>query len=107
MPECGGQRTLQDTSLGCCLASTIVRLAEKPLHQGIDDHVSRTGIESNYFVYSRCGRNQRQISNASDILQHTSAFLICELHIIEERHQRSTLTTGYHICRTEVADDRH
>src|SRR5271170_6569677 len=104
MFESRSERVFGDAPLRCYLATSVVGLAKQLLHECVDHHVSRAGIEGEQRVGSGGGRDHSQVANASDILQDSRALFVGELDVVEQRHQRSALSACDHVGGTEIAD---
>src|SRR5262245_53205694 len=100
------QGSLQNPSAGGEDAVAVIRLAEQLLRDGVDHHISRSGIEGfDLFGSSPCW-DGAEVPNSAQILQNTSAARMAEKHIVEEGDERRALAADGHVCRTKVRDHR-
>src|SRR5271155_2615604 len=76
------------------------------LHQRINDHVPRPGIEREYILGPRAKRNHGDVSNSSNVQSHTPQLPIPVQQIIHKRHQRRPLPARGHIRRTKIRNRR-
>src|SRR5271155_4997577 len=107
MFESRSERVFGDAPLRCYLATSVVGLAKQLLHECVDHHVSRAGIEGEQRVGSGGGRDHSQVANASDILQDSRALFVGELNVVEQRHQWSALSACDDVGGAEIADHGH
>src|SRR5689334_718133 len=64
------QYWLQDNGAFRRGSIAVVSLIEETLHQRIDDHVCRAGVEGEQLVCARVGWNSGEISDSAEVLQH-------------------------------------
>ena len=73
-------------------------------YQRIHDHIAGTGVKGGHLFQAAAGRQQRDVSDAADILQgHIFRFASVEQELCI-RHQRCTQAPRSHIPDPEIAD---
>src|ERR1700761_1295458 len=86
--------------------ATVVGLAEDLLGERIDDHVGGAGIEGDQLIECSACRNEGEVSDAAEVLQHARAARMREECRIEQGDERRSLSAGHHVGRTKVRDHR-
>ena len=76
------------------------------LHQGIDHHVGRSGIECQDLFRLRCRRNDGDVGDAAEVERDASAARVTEDAVVEEGDQRRTGSSGCDIGCAEIGDYR-
>jgi len=72
--------------------------------EGIDDHVAGAGVESEDIFPGRGRGNHGDVGDAADIESDTAAARMTVEKIIDERHERRSLTSRGHIGGTKIGN---
>src|ERR1700728_2335651 len=80
----------------------VKRFVEQLLRQPVNDHGAGAGIEGNHASCPGAWGNRSEVGDAADVLQYSSALLVCEQDIVQKGNERSSLATGQHVGWTEV-----
>src|SRR6185503_1134446 len=79
----------------------------KRAHDAVEEHVARTAVEGERLIERRSRAKSREIRDAAEIHEHPVPRFRRELVVIEERHERRSLTAREKVGHSEVRDDRH
>ena len=97
---------IQDTP-PCRNRSTKVDvLVKQPLHQSIDHHIRRPGIEGQHIGHAATRRQCRDVGNAAQVQQQPVLRRVAKDAEVEHRHQRRALPAGSDIRRAKVTHHR-
>src|SRR5579864_7886517 len=73
--------------------------------ESIDHHISRTGIEGDYFVKGGGGRDDGDVGDAADVQRDAGAAGMTKEEVIDERDQGRAFAAGRDIARAKIRDD--
>src|SRR5690349_15537498 len=99
------QRRLNHATFTCNSAIVIVAPAKQLFSARVDDHVSGPTIERNDPIRipeMLAWRNDRQVCDATDILQDTQLCPVSVIRHIQKRNEWSAFPAGSHVGGAEI-----
>ncbi len=88
-------------------STRVILFAKTFRHDGIDDHVGRTGVESENIFWPRIRRDYGEIPDTAKVLQNAIPRRMMERNVIQQWHQRRTLAADSKIGGTEIRNNRN
>ncbi len=91
------------TSARSPVTISIVGLALVPIYPGVEQHITRTAVES---AYRLAGMKQAKITEAAYVQYRSWTCCIAEYGFVERRYQRGSLPTCRYVTAAEISNDR-
>ena len=76
-------------------------------YQRVNNHIAGAGVERNHILRPRIRRNYGHIGDPTDVQSHAPDFRVAVQQVIDERHQRCSVTARRHIGWAKIGNRRN